>query len=162
MPSSIDPNRVSSSDYLNQLYNDNESLQRRLNLVLQELDRVNRDRGNLIQKYNMCEKEVANMQRQIDGEDMTDKMNGELQVDVISNRDKNKDYKMRIGETDTVRTDAIARLRVLQAERDRKGQIVDEIKGDLQRKHAMIKELEEEQFQNHDRIQNMNAEIERL
>ena len=45
---SIDPNRVSTQEYLNQLVNDNESLQRRLNLVLQELDRVNRDRGDLI------------------------------------------------------------------------------------------------------------------
>ena len=65
------------------MYNDNESLQRRLNLVLQELDRVNRDRGNLIQKYNMGEKDVANMQRQIDDEDVTDKQNNNLQVDVM-------------------------------------------------------------------------------
>ena len=69
----------------------------------------------------MGEKDVANMQRQIDGEDMTDKMNGDLQVDVMGQRDNNKDVKFRLANTDATRTDAIARLRVLQAERDRKG-----------------------------------------
>ena len=49
---SIDPNRVSTQEYLNQLVNDNESLQRRLNLVLQELDRVNRDRTQIEQKVS--------------------------------------------------------------------------------------------------------------
>ena len=75
------------------------------------------------------------MQRQIDGEDMTDKMNGDLQVDVMSQRDNNKDIKGRLTSTDAIRTDAIGRLRVLQAERDRKAQIVDEIKNELSRKH---------------------------
>ena len=140
---SIDPNRVSTQEYLNQLVNDNESLQRRLNLVLQELDRVNRDRGNLIQQYNMTEKDVQNMQRLIDSEDATDKMNNNLQVDVMGHRDNNENFKHRITETDQTRTDAIGRLRVLQAERDRKSSILDEIREDLNTKLHLLKELEE-------------------
>ena len=61
----------------------------------------------------MGEKDVMHMQRQIDGEDMTDKMNGDLQVDVMSQRDNNKDIKGRLTSTDAIRTDAIGRLRVL-------------------------------------------------
>ena len=110
----------------------------------------------------MGEKDVANMQRLIDGDDATDKMNGDLQVDVISQRDQNASYQRRITDTDAGRTDAISRLRVLQAERDRRAAIVDEIKSDLGRKHAMVQELEEQQRHGHDRVQTMNAEIDRL
>ena len=110
----------------------------------------------------MGEKDVQGMQRLIDGEDATDKMNGDLQVDVMSQRDQNGDYKHRLADTDAGRTDAIARLRILQAERDRRACIVDELKGDLQRKHGMVKELEEAQRRGHDRVETMNAELDRL
>ena len=39
---------------------------------------------------------------------------------------------------------------------------MDEIKGDLNRKHVMLKELEEQQLHAHDRVQTMNAEIDRI
>ena len=83
------------------------------------------------------------MQRLIDNEDQTDKMNNGLQVDVMSSREQNKGFKSQIGKTDHDRTQAIAELRVLQAERDRRASILDEIKQDLNRKHIMLKELEE-------------------
>lgn len=84
------------------------------------------------------------MQRLIDGEDATDKMNNNLQVDVMGQRDTNHDYKGRITQTDQTRTDAIGRLRVLQAERDRRSSILDEIREDLNRKLHLLKELEEQ------------------
>ena len=40
------------------------------------------------------------MQRLIDGEDSTDKMNNNLQVDVMGQRDTNHDFKSRITQTD--------------------------------------------------------------
>ena len=92
----------------------------------------------------MTEKDVQNMQRLIDGEDATDKMNNNLQVDVMGQRDTNHEYKTRITQTDQTRTDAIGRLRVLQAERDRKSSILDEIREDLNRKLHLLKELEEQ------------------
>ena len=39
---------------------------------------------------------------------------------------------------------------------------MDEIKNDLSRKHTMVKDLEEEQFRNHDKVQHLNDEIDRL
>lgn len=44
---STNPNNRINNEYLNQLFTDNASLQRRLTLVLQELDRVNREKGTV-------------------------------------------------------------------------------------------------------------------
>jgi len=57
---------------------DNSSLQKRLNLVLTELDRVNRDRSNLVQKVSVIDQDVKTMQRQLNNEDGADKINNEL------------------------------------------------------------------------------------
>ena len=70
--------RTASNEYLSQLQQDNNSLQKRLNLVLQELDRVNRDRSNLVQKASTVESEVTNLQRMLNSEDDADKMNNGL------------------------------------------------------------------------------------
>lgn len=110
MPSSIiNP----QNDYLIQLQNDNSSLQRRLNLVLQELDRVNRDRSNLAQKFKIAEKDVNQMKWMLKEEDLDDKINRDLQMELNAVRDKNKDTKIRISEIDARRSDAIAQLRIL-------------------------------------------------
>ena len=42
------PVRSASNEYIAQLQTDNSSLETRLNMVLNELDRVNRDRSNLV------------------------------------------------------------------------------------------------------------------
>jgi len=57
---------------------DNSSLQKRLNLVLTELDRVNRDRSNLVQKVSVIDQDVKTMQRQLNNEDGADQINNEL------------------------------------------------------------------------------------
>ena len=49
------PVRSASNEYIAQLQSDNNSLQKRLNLVLTELDRVNRDRSNLVQKVSVVD-----------------------------------------------------------------------------------------------------------
>ena len=80
----------------------------------------------------------------------------------MGHRDNNIDCKNRITSTDQQRTDAIGRLRVLQAERDRKASILDEMREDLNRKLHLLKELEEQQMMAHDRVQTITAEIDRL
>ena len=67
----------------------------------------------------------------LNGEDGHDKINNDLQVDVNGTRDTNINFKRQITETDGTRTDAIQRLRALQAERDRKGHMCTEITNDL-------------------------------
>ena len=70
--------RTASNEYLIQLQQDNTSLQKRLNLVLQELDRINRDRSNLVNQYSIVEQEVNDMQAKLHDEDNADKMNNNL------------------------------------------------------------------------------------
>jgi hypothetical protein len=101
------PSYNPSSEYTNQLANDNASLQRRLNLVLQELDRVNRDRSNLSQKLGIGQKDVDQMKRMLQEEDLDDKINRDLQMDLNATRDANKDTKVRIADVDHQRADAI-------------------------------------------------------
>ena len=57
------PVRNASNEYILQLQADNNSLTKRLNLVLTELDRVNRDRSNLVQKVSVIDQDVKTMQR---------------------------------------------------------------------------------------------------
>lgn len=71
----VSPVRTASNEYIEQLRLDNTSLQKRLNLVLMELDRVSRDRSNLVQKCSNVEQDVGMLQRQLNSEDDADAMN---------------------------------------------------------------------------------------
>jgi hypothetical protein len=68
--------------------------------VLQELDRVNRDRSSLSQKFNIAAKDVLQMKRMLNEEDLDDKINRDLQMDLNTLRDKNKEAKLRIADID--------------------------------------------------------------
>lgn len=81
--------------------------------MLQELDRVNRDRSNLAQKFKIGEKDVLQMKRMLHEEDLDDKVNRDLQMELNGMRDKNKEAKLRIADIDQRRSDAITHLRVL-------------------------------------------------
>ena len=58
------------------------SLQKRLNLVLQELDRVNRDRSKMVNNMAIVEKEVNHMQNKLADHDDADRQNNGIQLDV--------------------------------------------------------------------------------
>lgn len=70
--------RTASNEYIGQLRQDNVSLQKRLNLVLMELDRVNRDRSSIVQKCSVVEQDVGMLQRQLNCEDDADAMNQQI------------------------------------------------------------------------------------
>lgn len=144
--------RSASNEYIAQLQADNSSLQKRLNLVLTELDRVNRDRSNLVQKVSVVDQDVKTMQRQLGNEDGADAINNDLQHNLNGQREQNTGIKSCIADTDMTRTEAISKLRLLQAERDRRTNMIDELKDDLTKKVALSKSLESEQYQAHERI----------
>ena len=54
------------------------SLQKRLNLVLNELDRVNRDRSKIVNNMALVDKEVNNMQNKLADYDDADRQNSGL------------------------------------------------------------------------------------
>ena len=140
------PVRSASNEYIMQLRTDNTSLEKRLNLVLAELDRVNRDRSNLVQKVSVIEQDVKMMQRQLNSEDNADQINNDLQLNLNGQRDSNRGLKVRISETDMTRSEAIQKLRMLQSDRDRRTHMVDELKDDLQKKAKLAKQLEHDQY----------------
>ena len=57
-------------------------------------------------------------------------------------RDQNVGVKARITETDMTRTEAIQKLRLLQAERDRKTHMAAELNDDLAKKVELSKTME--------------------
>lgn len=61
---------------------------------------MNRDRSNLAQKFKITEKDVFQMKRMLQEEDLDDKINRDLQMELNGMRDKNKDAKLRIADID--------------------------------------------------------------
>ena len=55
---------------------------RRLNLVLQELDRVCKEKEEIQSRLQMSAKDSMNLQRMINGEDNMDKVNRYMQEDL--------------------------------------------------------------------------------
>ena len=83
----VSPVRSASNEYIMQLRQDNVSLQKRLNLVLQELDRVNRDRSSLVQKLSHVDQEISSLQGRLNAEDEADRRNNDFQLDLNGQRD---------------------------------------------------------------------------
>ena len=105
--------RLAPAEYISQLHSDNASLQRRLNLVLAELDRVNRERGTLQSKLALVQDETNNLESRLDDEHRTgDKINRDMQIDVNGQRDFNRKVKLDISNADRQRGDAINNLRI--------------------------------------------------
>lgn len=57
------------------------------------------------------------------------------------------------------RTEAIQKLRMLQADRDRRAHMIDELKEDLAKKMALCKQLEQEHCHATNRIQSLEDQI---
>lgn len=68
---------------------------------------MNRDRSSLVQKSNILEQDINNLQVKLNAEDSHDKINNDLQMDVNGTRDTNIGFKRQINETDITRNDAI-------------------------------------------------------
>ena len=58
--------------------------------------------------------------------------------------------KQAISVTDMTRTEAIQNLRGVQSDRDRRCQMVDELKDDLDKKLELCEQLEKEQYLAHE------------
>lgn len=85
--------RPITHEYLSQLHTDNASLQRRLNLVLAELDRINREKSALAQKLQLADQDVEQYQGLLEDQTQHDKTNRELQLDLTKDRENNNALK---------------------------------------------------------------------
>ncbi len=82
------------------LQNDNSSLMRRLNLVLQELDRIKQEKMELTAQLGDAAKHTENVQDCIRNEDNMDKVNKFMQDDLKYERDRNLGLQDKIKETE--------------------------------------------------------------
>jgi hypothetical protein len=80
---------------------------RRLNLVMQELDRVKRERDELMQRLQLSTKEQSEITRMLNSEDNVDKVNKYMQDDLAYERDRNHKIKSQIKELDLYRNELI-------------------------------------------------------
>ena len=91
---------------------------RRLNLVIQELERVNREKDDLYARLKHTVKETSEVQRLVNGEDNVDKVNKYMQDDLAYERDRNLKVKSQIKELDLYRQDLLIQVRRLQEQQD--------------------------------------------
>jgi hypothetical protein len=62
-------------EHISNIQSDNQSLMRRLNLVIQELERVNREKDELYARLKLSAKDSSELQRVLNGEENIDKVN---------------------------------------------------------------------------------------
>jgi hypothetical protein len=84
---------------------------RRLNLVMQELERVNKEKDDVYLRLKQSNKEVGELQGLINSEDNVDKVNKYMSDDLIYERDRNHKLKLKIKELDLYRSELIGELR---------------------------------------------------
>lgn len=87
---------------------------RRLNLVLQELDRVQKEKNDLIDRMGMVEKDQKSLQRMLNGDDKVDKVNRYMQDDLLYERDRNMKLNDKIKEEEQDKNDLLRELRGIE------------------------------------------------
>jgi hypothetical protein len=80
---------------------------RRLNLVIQELERVSREKDELFARLKQTSKESAELQKVVNGEDNIDKVNKYMSDDLAYERDRNIKVKSQIKELDLYKQDLL-------------------------------------------------------
>jgi len=83
-------------------------------------------------------------------------------MDLNRTKDGNISIKRSLAETDMTRTEAIQKLRTLQAERDRRSHMVEELKDDQLKKHSLCKQIETEQYHATEKIRDLENQISAL
>lgn len=86
---------------------------RRLNLVIQELERVNKEKEDIYLRLKHSAKEVGELQNMINSDDNVDKVNKYMSDDLVYERDRNHKLKSKIKELDIYRNELIHELRKL-------------------------------------------------
>ena len=118
-------------DTLNNLQSDNSSLMRRLNLVLQELDRVKSEKDDIQTQLAVASKNTQDLQRQINSEDNVDKVNRYMQDDLAYERDRNQAARQKIKEVEGNQADTLGELRKAEDGAEQRARSNAQLTGDL-------------------------------
>ncbi len=94
MPQQLIPLHI--REHIAHLQNDNASLMRRLNLVHQELERINKEKGELQAQLTHWMKNSTEAYDLLNNEDNVDRVNKYMKDDLIYERERNQKIKMQI------------------------------------------------------------------
>jgi hypothetical protein len=89
---------------------------RRLNLVLQELERVTYEKNGLLDQVEGSSKDIDEMHRIINSEDNTDKINRYMQDDLAIERQQNTELRDRIKDNERTSANLVQELKKIQNE----------------------------------------------
>jgi len=89
---------------------------RRLNLVLQELERVTYEKNGLLDQVEGSSKDIDEMHRIINSEDNTDKINRYMQDDLAIERQQNTELRDRIKDNERTSSNLVQELKKIQNE----------------------------------------------
>ena len=125
---------------------------RRLNLVVQELERVNRERDDLKNRLACQSREGHELNIVINCEDDVDKVNKFMQDDLAYERDRNYKIKQQIKEIDMYRNELLRDLRKLQEIQDGTMKDNQDFSYQLQQKLVIIEDLDKEFFYTQEKL----------
>jgi chromosome segregation ATPase len=119
---------------------------RRLNLVLQELERVTHEKNSLLDQVDCSSKDIDEMHMIINGEDNTDKVNRYMQDDLGVERSQNTELKDRIKDAERTSSNLVQELKKLQNEGESRANENTHFDSELLDKVGRVKELENEHY----------------
>eukprot|EP00347_Sterkiella_histriomuscorum_P005910 403354803 len=149
-------------DHINAIQNDNSSLMRRLNLVMQEHDRVKREKEDIYQRLKQSAIEASELKKLLQCEDNVDKVNNYMNEDLVYERDRNHKVKQQIKDLDLYRTDLINELRKLQDRSDEISKSNQDLGFQLNQKASKFQDLEKEMYFTNEKVKQLNNTIEGL
>lgn len=89
---------------------DNQSLQRRLNQVNSELERIQRENEDIVRSIEMNDSDVARLNKMISLKDDTDAQNSVMEMDVQRIKDANADLNQKLNDQEFMTNDASNKL----------------------------------------------------
>lgn len=119
---------------------------RRLNLVLQELERVTQEKNSLLDQVDGSSKDIDEMHRIINSEDNTDKINRYMQEDLSLERQQNTELRDRIKDNERTSANLVQELKKLQGEGEHRADENTHCDSELRSKVESIKHLESEHY----------------
>ena len=135
---------------------------RRLNLVIQELERVNKEKEDIYLRLKHSAKEVGELQIMINSDDNVDKVNKYMSDDLVYERDRNHKLKSKIKELDLYRNELIHELRKLQEQQDEITKENQQLTYGLQQKLTIIQDIEKEHYFTTEKIKQANNAVEQI
>ena len=135
---------------------------RRLNLVLQELDRVQKEKEELQHAYVQSCKQTHEMQRILNDEDNVDKTNRYMHDDLAYEKDRNDQLREKVKEEDLVKAKMLKELDLMRESCEDTAQRNTHYTGELHKKISQIQDLEKEHYYTAEKVKQLSKMIDDL